>query len=56
MDFKAEKDSNGKFLVKAIREEKPNGDVIMHVPSIPIMQKLIKDEQLREKEVKDKKQ
>lgn len=33
MEFKAE-EVDGQLVVKAIAERKPNGDLIMHVPSL----------------------
>lgn len=42
MEFKAEI-LEGEVKVKPIIERKPNGDVIIHVPSFPIIQKLIKE-------------
>lgn len=39
MEFKAEK-INGKIIVKPNIEKKPNGDIIVHVPSLPLIKKL----------------
>lgn len=39
MEFKAE-EINGEVFVKAIAEKKPNGDIIMHIPSFSLIQKL----------------
>ena len=40
MNFKAEK-INNKFVVKPVIEKKDNGDIIVHVPSFPLIQELI---------------
>jgi len=39
--FKAEM-INGKLKVKAIRERKSDGSLIMHVPSLPLIAETIK--------------
>lgn len=47
-EFKATKDSKGNYVVHALREQKANGDVIMHVPSMPLINKMIKEEKAKE--------
>lgn len=42
-EFKAEM-INGRLVVKAVPERKPNGDLVMHVPSMALIEKLIKKE------------
>ena len=42
MEFEAEL-VNGKLLVKPQMERKANGDLVAHMPSIPIIQKTIKE-------------
>ena len=47
MNFKAER-INGKLVVKPNVERKANGDLTITVPAISIIQKLIKEEELKE--------
>lgn len=42
MEFTATELPNGKFMVHAIPERKPNGDLVMHVPSFSTISSLVK--------------
>jgi len=46
-EFKAER-INGVFVVKAIPERKQDGSLIMHVPSIPLMKKLVREQERKD--------
>lgn len=47
MNFKAKKLPNGKYVVAAIPERKPNGDLVMHVPSYQVIAREISNEKAR---------
>lgn len=55
LDFKAEK-VDGKYIIKAIPERKGN-NLIMHVPSIPLLKKLKakaeKEDKIKEIKIKE---
>lgn len=50
MEFKAEK-VNGKLTVKAVPERKQDGSLVMHIPSMPLINKMVKEESERLKKV-----
>lgn len=42
IEFKAKKDKHGKLTIMCHKEVKPNGDIVMHAPSMQLIEEFNK--------------